>query len=109
MHRFLLLLLCALAALSMGTGAVAHAAESSVCAEQASDKAEVHSGNEEPGKPASDQGYGHQHGCHGHHLMAIMPEKSAVSHALPSTAPFVRMAPALYAARSDPALRPPQA
>ena len=38
MHRFLLLLLCALAALSMGTGAVAHAAERSVCAEQASDK-----------------------------------------------------------------------
>lgn len=109
MSRFLVLMLCALVVLSLGTNAAAHATETTVCVESVSGHAGVHSDGQDQGKQGSDKGVAHQHGCHGHHFVALPPERAIAGHDLPSAAPVAGLTPSLHAAASHPALRPPQA
>jgi hypothetical protein len=109
MPRFIAILLCAFAMLSLGVSPVAHAAEGAVCVESVS--AEV--SNTDRGQPdndSADKNYPQQHmGCHAHHLAALTHEAGAPSQLMAgSLLPTIRAA-ALVAAPSAPALRPPQA
>ncbi len=111
MLRFLAPLLCALVALSLGTGTIAHATEAGHCSETTVSDAHVDESG--PGKSSSDtgaekgaeKGVAHQHGCHGHHFAALGFGKTV---ALDAEAPAPPVS-ALRATASGPALRPPQA
>lgn len=110
MPRFLVLLLCAFAVLSLGAGATAHAAETMVCIEEAAGGSGAHSSDEQqPEKPDSGKSYQHQHGCHGHHFAALATYKPESAHALIRSRLFAPVIVALQATASHPALRPPQA
>lgn len=110
MNRLLALLLCILAAISLATGPVAHAAEQTICVEA---PATAHSADEsgdtsEPAAP--EKGVQHQHGgCHGHHFASLSDDAVVRNHAMAGAAARFVRAPVLDGAIADPALRPPQA
>lgn len=110
MPRFIAILLCAFAMLSLGVSPVAHAAEGAVCVEATSADQVSNTDHGQPNSDGADKNYPQQHmGCHAHHLAALPHEAGAPSRSTTGSVLLTIRTAALVAAPSDPALRPPQA
>jgi hypothetical protein len=110
MSRLLLALICVLASFSLASGAVAHAAERTICAEAS---VTAHAGEEDGSTPdadGSDKGVQHQHsGCHGHHCASLANDLTPSSYALLADGSGFPRVASLAGDAPDPSLRPPQA
>ena len=110
MSRLFLALICVLASFSLASGAVAHAAEQTICAEASATAHAGEEGGSAPDTDGSGKGVQHQHGgCHGHHCASLASDLTPGSYALLADGRgFTRVA-SLVGAAPDPSLRPPQA
>lgn len=110
MPRFLAILLCAIAMLSLSVSPVAHAAERGACVEAPSGDRSFDIDRDQSGPDGADKNFAHQHtGCHAHHLAALTTDTETPSLVEIGEALLSWRSAALVAATSDPALRPPQA
>lgn len=110
MPRFLTILLCAFAVLSLGIGPVAHAAEDMACVEAGSAGQHADSDRVPAESDGADKNFSHQHtGCHAHHFAALADEADVPSLLAASAMRSAIRIAALVPAPGDPALRPPRA
>lgn len=111
MVRFLTLMLCAFALLSIGSAPIAHAVERTVCVEVAQPGYDAdHAKPAAPDTDSGDKNIAHQHGgCHGHHFASLADVPAATERSARQDLRIRGAATALDPAALDPALRPPQA
>lgn len=109
MPRLLLVLLCALLCVSLGTTSIAHAAEAGVCVEQLAAHAEDQAGQDEPADKGGKSRFDQHMNCHGHQLASLEVGDAMPVRAVEGAPPGSPGSWTLHAATTDPALRPPQA
>lgn len=111
MARILTFLTCLAVVVSLGWGSFAHAMEPIGCIDARTSAATGHVEGDRDEVPAdSDKGYPHHHaGCQGHQIAAPFESAPRLTHVSGDMPLGLVQLVELHGARTDPALRPPQA